>query len=251
MASGLFSFIERNQNSQSGFKVISYNVNKLRPTDTNNIRDEFTDWIFKNSYDILCLQEMIELNNAPFHLKGYNKIFSGKALNHEQLGLFIFSRYPIIRQGLVELGLNSFNRIIWADIVKESDTLRIINVHLKSYDFQGVSLQNNFRKIRRGIIGRYEHIDRLSVLVQSTPYPIVLCGDFNEVPYTYSYNEFKSILTDGYLASGKGYDYTYKFGSIPLRIDYIFVSPALKLSNYQVIHEAKWSDHLPVFAKIG
>ena len=79
---------------------------------------------------------------------------------------------------------------------------------------------------------------------------MVLCGDFNDVPYSYVYNVLKGQLVDGFRECGSGWMYTYRGGMKKFRIDYIFFDPSFKGVNYYK-RELTYSDHFPVFCKIA
>ena len=80
--------------------------------------------------------------------------------------------------------------------------------------------------------------------------PIILCGDFNDIPYSYVYNTVKGDLVDGFKECGAGWMYTYRSKNKPVRIDYIFHDESLKgIAYYKT--ELTYSDHFPVFMKIA
>ena len=80
-------------------------------------------------------------------------------------------------------------------------------------------------------------------------YPIILCGDFNDVPYSYTYHTLLSNLVDGFKEGGDGFMYTYRGMRGVFRIDYIFNDPSMQCVKYYTV-EKNYSDHLPVFSKI-
>src|SRR5882762_344054 len=129
---------------------------------------------------------MVEGKEEPFLIPGYNKESSSKSTKlGDHLGLFIFSRYPIVRSGTMEFAFNSYNRMMWADLAIGKDTLRVINVHLMSYELRSYSVRMNLRKIRAALRARSWHTKLIHQFVQHAPYPVVLCGDFNETPVSY------------------------------------------------------------------
>jgi vancomycin resistance protein VanJ len=253
----VFSFQQTDDKPESSIHIMTYNINKLnplgKPLGKDLDRSSLKTWIQNKNFDVVCLQEMIENDLHPFLLNGYNKIFSGKITDEgDKLGIFIFSRYPIVNHGKIEFGDNSFNRLIWADIILKGDTIRLISVHLKSYNFGGKSVLQDIEQLRLGVIGRSYHAKKTYDFVKKSPYPTILAGDFNEAPYSYAYRRIASLLEDTFSGSGSGYQYTYKVKrQLPFRIDYIFMSQHFKASDYQVLHAASWSDHSPVSVRIG
>jgi len=90
--------------------------------------------------------------------------------------------------------------------------------------------------------------------------PVIVAGDFNSVPETEQIGTMKSQLADAFDISAKpaygpaGTFNGFKIDS-PLkeRIDYIFVSPQVKVASYATLTDSFYgrfpSDHLPVLIK--
>ncbi len=257
-----FSWIDR-EKELDGFRLITYNVNKLRYSngsygkfdraEVRSLRSDFAQWIGEEKFSVVAMQEMLELKQDPFDLPGYQKIFSGKQLvNQDQLGVAIFSKLPVVEHGVVELSTRSFNRLLWVDVVFHSDTLRVITVHLRSYDFQRESLAKDFNQLTTGVAVRSWQAKLVHDAVMQSPHPVILAGDFNEMAFSNVYRSLTQQLHDSFLNSGDGVEYTYRvLGLFPVRIDYILTSPSLLTSDYQVWHEASWSDHAPVSVSIN
>src|SRR5690606_34553925 len=130
----------------------------------------------------------------------------------------------------------------------DGDTIRVVSVHLMSYDFGGSS-RGALDKIRRGLMARSWHTKVIMDFLDKSPHPIVLCGDLNENPLSYPYTSITSRLKDSFLESGSFVSPTYfLWGIIPYRIDYIFVSPKIKTTDYNNVIDIPdgWSDHSPV-----
>ena len=68
--------------------------------------------------------------------------------------------------------------------------------------------------------------------MKESPYPIIVCGDFNDTPLSFTYKKIKSNLIDSFTISGSGIGDSYV--KIPmLRIDYIMHDNKFKSYNYQ------------------
>ena len=78
---------------------------------------------------------------------------------------------------------------------------------------------------------------------------IIICGDFNDTPTSYCYNQFNSILTDAYRNTSFGIGSTYADISLPMRIDYIFHSENLGSQKFN-IQKNKLSDHYAIDCNI-
>jgi endonuclease/exonuclease/phosphatase family metal-dependent hydrolase len=79
----------------------------------------------------------------------------------------------------------------------------------------------------------------------SCKYPILICGDFNDPPYSYAYNTISHELKDCYTEKGKGFGISYNGSFLPYRIDYILHSKYFECLKYSMVRK-KLSDHYPV-----
>jgi endonuclease/exonuclease/phosphatase family metal-dependent hydrolase len=85
--------------------------------------------------------------------------------------------------------------------------------------------------------------------VETSPYPTIVCGDFNDTPMSYAYNQFNRSLMDAFRNCSSGIGSTY-VGKVPAgRIDYIFHTNDLNSSHF-VIQEEAYSDHRAISCKI-
>jgi endonuclease/exonuclease/phosphatase family metal-dependent hydrolase len=77
------------------------------------------------------------------------------------------------------------------------------------------------------------------------PY-IIVCGDFNDTPISYSRHKIKGNLHDAFVDSGFGLGITYNKYRFLFRIDYILHSDNIKSYNCSV-GKLKNSDHYPLW----
>ena len=103
------------------------------------------------------------------------------------------------------------------------------------------------RKMKTAYLLRANQAQEIKEEINNSPYPVIVCGDMNDVPNSYAYQTIGKGLTDSYAEKGRGIGRTFKFLSATLRIDYIFHSKELSLNLIQVIRPAL-SDHYPVVA---
>ena len=86
----------------------------------------------------------------------------------------------------------------------------------------------------------------LAYAIQENPNPyIIVCGDFNDTPISYTRRTIKGNLKDAFVESGRGMGISYNRHRFLFRIDYILHSKNMKAYNCTV-GKLKTSDHYPV-----
>ena len=85
--------------------------------------------------------------------------------------------------------------------------------------------------------------------MNKSPYPLIVCGDFNDVPNSFAYQHIGKGLQNGFAEAGTGIGRTYSHIAPTLRIDNIFADKRF------VIHQftrdgKKISDHFPIVADL-
>ena len=103
--------------------------------------------------------------------------------------------------------------------------------------------------IRQAFIKRAEQVEILRNEIENSPYPVIVCGDFNDTPVSYTYKNLKKDLKDSFVESGKGMGTSYQEFILPLRIDFILHDQKLLSDGYQV-RDVDYSDHKPVQANL-
>ncbi|MBK5202270.1 MAG: endonuclease/exonuclease/phosphatase family protein [Prolixibacteraceae bacterium] len=258
--------------SKKGIVVCSYNVrNFAGKTYGENTKEDNADsicsYIKNKDPDIICLQEtnMIMINKIFMPKIVDSKEYSSEIYStklEENGDPVIFSKYPVINEGKIHFK-ETRNMILYADIIINEDTVRIFNCHLQSYrlsnsnisdfnDFPFEDNKNDIKKIlffndklKKAFVRRAEHADSLKTYIKKCPYPVIVCGDFNDTPVSYAYNTISNELKDTFVESGSGIGNTY-LGELPsFRIDYIFHSK--EFSGYNFSRDmADYSDHYPI-----
>jgi vancomycin resistance protein VanJ len=246
-------------------KVLSYNVrlfNRYEWLPKPDIKSEIFEFFKKENADILCIQEFYTADEIPSFNYKYRHI--GLQNKKSQWHMAIYSKYPQIDKGTVSIkGERVNNTCIYSDMTINSDTLRIYNVHLASNWFKNSDysfLKNPQKeKLKEGISGVIKRMknsyknraDQAKVIkehMNNSPYPIILCGDFNDTPLSYAYNIISGTLRDAFKESGKGIGQS--FVKIPtLRIDYILHNERFKSYNYTK-HKQQLSDHYAVSCEL-
>jgi endonuclease/exonuclease/phosphatase family metal-dependent hydrolase len=233
------------------------------------------------SPDVACLQEVVgavEVPNAINYMpdivqragfSDYHYSYNTKIdfdQNHHY-GIAILSRHPIINRQTISSPPNDYNSIFqYVDIVKDNDTLRVFNIHLQSLRFSNADLKyidnptlgdkeavkeskNIIAKFKRGFVKRGIQADRIHAEIAKSPYPVIVCGDFNDVPNSYAYSTISQGLRNAFAEKGSGLGRTFSGISPTLRIDNIFADKKMNVLQYTRIAK-KMSDHFPIMADV-
>lgn len=265
---------------EGSVKVMSYNVRLFDLYNwTGNLktRAKIFKQLEQERPDILCVQEYYhedkgnltnnqdikKLLDHPYATIKYGVTLQG--IYH--WGIATFSRYPIINEGKLIYRKGSTNFGIYSDIVINEDTLRVYNVHLQSNhfgrrDYEILALKDStsrdaalkgtrhiLKRIRGAAVNRSRQVDELKLHMSTSPYPVLLCGDFNDPAYTYAYQTLKKDLSDAFTEKGEGWGVTYKRGLIRLRIDFILHSAGIQTFSFQTLPE-QLSDHKAIVARV-
>jgi endonuclease/exonuclease/phosphatase family metal-dependent hydrolase len=226
---------------------------------------DLVGWLVSDSAEIKCIQEYYANNRNPainltekMKENGYESYLLNTEYSNrnEYSGLATFSRYPIIGRGALLFNENSGNNCIYTDIRIGQDTARIYNVHLSSMriplseyrepDDYDRKLKSLIRKLKNGAIRRSDEIDKLLGHTAECPYPFVICGDFNDIPYSYNYFKLRRYFENAFETAGHGFGFSFRHRFIFfLRIDHHFVSEKLYPVFYRVDKSTTGSDHFP------
>lgn len=276
---GIRAFFYSDKLSTKPFSVLSYNVNYLgghhiTPYDFDRQQDsstlELRRWLLDHHAAIQCYQEFVNYAGSKkfdlvqlFKEKGMNTYFSYDSIHEFRsvvFGMAITSKFPIVECGDVISSENGFNRIIFADLNVDGDTVRIVNVHLESmglkkyhpvYTSGFESRKENtkiiLRKLKAGVFERSRQIKKLAEFVETSPHPVIVAGDFNDLPYSYSYQFMKKKMKNTFEESGKGFGFTYNGKTLRiLRIDNQFYTSGLQSVDFGTLSNIKFSDHFPI-----
>ena len=270
--------------NDSVWKIMSYNVRLFDVYNEsiekrNENRNGILAYVQEVNPDVVCFQEFFHQDKpTSFSTKdtliellgtrNYHERYSHKIRNRQNFGICMLSKYPIIAKGDVMFDnfATTDNYCIFADIVKHGDTIRVYNIHLQSIklqqeDYEMFGATNNVPKEKKSTIRLL--IDKLTIAyparaqqalkviehMETSPYPVVVCGDFNDTPMSYVYNQFNQKLVDSFLETRFGLGITYA-GRVPAgRIDYIFHDPRLQAQQFTIQKKA-FSDHYAVSCEI-
>ncbi len=251
-----------------GIKIMSYNVHHFRGDKKDSQEQtsrEIIRFLIDNKPDIICLQEVRLRQNNVFNLA--KTVEEMDFINHYQFartsntfGTVTMSKFPIVQMNEIRFA-DSRNITIYTDLLIDTDTVRVFNVHLHSYgidpkDFSiidsGVTSEKDLQearimgsKLKTGFRMRASQVQAIRDMISESPYPVIVCGDLNDTPASFSYQQLRKGLNDAFVCSGKGIGRTYINKLPSLRIDYIFHSHVFESFNFTT-HDFRYSDHLPI-----
>lgn len=270
---------------EADIRVVSWNVehfcineNKTHPEKKYQMMKLINDLM----PDVACFQEMVgsdnffdAINYVPEFEKTLNMQHSYYSYNPKldfdkkhHFGIIIFSKYELFNKKTYSYDNNRYNSTFQsADFEKNGDTFRIFNIHLQSLR---LSKENRtyledpsnsdesdwnesksiLSKFKKGFYKRHVQIDRIKETIDKSPFPVILCGDFNDVPNSYAYNKINTDYTNAFTEKGSGIGNTFDGISPTLRIDNIFFDDRFKVDQY-VREKRKLSDHFPVIADLS
>lgn len=259
----------------SSIRVVDWNVARFIEMKRNNnkgsqVRMKMMELIKEQNADILCLQEFFHSFDSTYYPNidyiSQNLDYPYWYYSHDvdgdkhYTGSIIFSRFPIIDSGMIRYPRPTLpDALMHADIKVNDDTIRVYTTHLQSLqfaksDYQRIneirnaddSLLSNsktiFSKLKTGISNRSIQANIIDQILDDSPYPIIFCGDLNDVPNSYTYFTVRGSMQDAFLKKGFGIGRTFSALSPTLRIDYIFADSHFKIRQFNRIVK-KYSDH--------
>lgn len=280
---GYFSVAVPNESTTNrSMKLLSYNVrlfNLYSNTDGTD-KEKMFDFLKKQKADIYCFQEfyvqdpptkfytrdtLMSLLQTKYIHEHYSFIYVGR----QYFGVTMMSKFPMIAKGDVSFEDDDHtlhNYCIYADIVPaQGDTIRVYNAHLQSIRISNIEFveskkltdmptENNlvtiYRHLRKAFLRRQAQTDKIIKHIESSPYPVVVMGDFNDTPTSYTYLQFRRLLKDAFTENKTGVGATYA-EKLPVgRIDYILHSDSLNAYDFHR-YKLPFTDHYPVSCKIN
>jgi endonuclease/exonuclease/phosphatase (EEP) superfamily protein YafD len=262
------------QRAENSLSVFSYNVFGFYGEDYAKNKDKaekLMEYAVDYEADIKCFQEFYNLNDNH-RFRTLNRMITENPYfitsnNDTQgvIGLAIFSEHPIIHHEGETFGRRNTNGYLVADIARKNDTIRVINIQLQS---MGIRVNKVVSKVEgenyeeakkesRGIIsslirGFEQHSDEIKPierLINDSPYPVILCGDFNETPYGNAYGSIRDRLKNAFEEAGNGFGFTLNRSPSMIRIDNQFCSESIKVLDFKTLREIDYSDHFPILGR--
>lgn len=254
-----YKFSSKNEEViDSDFTVLSYNVRLFNLFDWipgENVADNIKKFIEEQNPDIICFQEYSK--SADYELDDYkfrhiimhgNKIKTGQA---------IFSKYRIIDEGEIALP-SSDNNVVYADIVKGEDTIRVYSIHLQSVnispDINEIDESKSkmiFNRLSEAFKAQQIQSELIQAHMQDFKGHKIICGDMNNTAFSYVYKNIIGDMNDAFVEAGKGFGQTYNYRYYPARIDYILLDDVFEVKEFTTFKDFKNSDHFPIMARLN
>ncbi len=255
---------------KSGVVFATYNVGKLNNQTKSMPLDDLVEYLYKNKVAVVCFQEFY----SPYVKGGENncqkmrEVFPYIAMMEKQGYdmLVIASKYPILQYKYFMFD-DTANDYMWADISINGKVVRVYNLHLQTTTFNS-TMRNMTKRMAMGdnegkvdyltMFGeqyfdaykkRATQVNYIKRQMNSDQVPSVVCGDFNDLPFSYTYETMLEGKKDGFMECGNGYGYTYRYLGRWMRIDYILYDKSFEGVEYKS-EELEFSDHNPVLMKI-
>lgn len=257
-------------------RIMSYNVRIFKDLydskkDASDVANGIVSMVRENHPDVLCIQEFGyflskkgrpelirifgDLTEMPYHYYHKKAYFGGNV---------IYSKYPIsaISDDTHFGKENDYGAVAQIDAGKKGKFL-VVCSHLTSFkltqeEISVLSEPGNSKeavqeygksivvKLRNAYRQRSLQVNQLLADIPHDGRAILLCGDFNDTPLSYTYHQIKKAgFIDGFVETGKGIGHTYA-GKLPLlRIDYIWCNDQVQPMKFKRLR-FKGSDHYPV-----
>ncbi len=253
-------------------------------TNNEKTKSKIFDLLGEKSPDIICFQEFYydgkkrgedrfvtkdkikEILQTPY----VHEVYTDTVRKRYYFGTALFSKFPIVHEGKITFKSAPSNVCQYTDLqLPNQDTIRIYNVHLASirltysdYKFldnidneaDTIDLEEGsrsiFSRMKKAYLARANQVEVIKDHMRQSPHPLILCGDFNDPSFSYTYKTLSEELSDAVLQSGFFLGPTYANYIPVFRIDYILHDDYFCSSSFETIYK-KHSDHYPVTAQLS
>jgi endonuclease/exonuclease/phosphatase family metal-dependent hydrolase len=266
------------ENKPGDLKIMTYNVMLfgLYNWDENaNIKWKIINEIKEEDPDILCLQEAywnktnksfvtIDSIKLVLDTKFVFKSAMATAVGGQNFGLVTISKFPIVYERSTKFD-SSYNGFIITDLLINKDTVRVYNCHLQSIQLDqndytvietfaekddNTKIKIILKKFLSSYKKRASQAEMIAASIDSSKYPVFVCGDFNDGPLTYTYFKISKGLKDSFSTNGKYPGYTWENFKLKQRIDYILYDDKFDCTSHKVINKSL-SDHFSVVGEFN
>ncbi len=273
----------KDEKPAGSLRIVDWNVGNMYGLSSNkdtrkHNRTEIAGAILKLNPDIICLQEFNhsltqgeEADNIGLFSPQYPYHYFSKDVNRKngfyQYGSIIFSKYPIVDTGKIKYPHFSYESLIYTDLKIGSDTIRVYTTHLQSFKFSGEDYadmdkvdnaneqaleasKNIISKMKIAFKRRSGQADVVNKEINICPHSSLLCGDFNDVPNSYTYFTIRGLRQDAFLKKDFGIGKSFNALAPTLRIDYILPDTTFQVQQFDMVDE-DLSDHTMLVSDVS
>lgn len=265
---------------EGSIKILSYNIMGFDGACKKDGKNPILTYLKESNADILCLQEYAsdkssrrltqkdierELKDYPYHR--INIVGSGNGYSNK---IACYSKFPILSTRVLNYPSN-YNGSVVYELKLHEDTITLINNHLESNKltkadkdmYEGILKAPEKEKVRSGVrllihklaeasAIRAPQADTIAREIATSRHPsVIVCGDFNDTPISYTHRVIAQHLQDAFTQSGRGLGVSYNQNKFYFRIDNILISKNLRSYNCTVDRSIKESDHYPIWCYIA
>lgn len=261
-----FQFIARsiqfNESTHSAddIKICTFNTSVQMVYEDGNTSKEIDQYLSAQEYDVAILIEWLDkkgnINSKTYPHQQFVRLNSKQ--NRHDYGIKLVSKHKIINWERIKYDHFTNNMAAYFDIDVDGTIIRFMATHLQS---NGVSSRDyhtlvnvevgdeyknyalNFAKrLQKLIIRRSNQTKTILETIEDSPYPVIILGDFNDTPQSFTYQTLKKGRKDAFVEKGNGWGATYLKPFPIMRIDYILHDEELTCTSYKCISNIK-SDH--------
>lgn len=237
--------------------------------------DTVYNYLVRQDADIVCIQEDVDTwRRYVFHRyqKTYpynDTIFFKNDINAAN-GMGIHTRFPILKRERIPYQSCANGSVAW-HLKVGNDTVVVINNHLESTHLsnedrtqytnilKGKVSSDTVRQESKMIFSKLGHANAMRAIGANAvrqyiddhqQYPIIVCGDFNDTPLSFSRHVLSKGMTDCFVKTGCGLGLSYNRKGFNFRIDHILVSDRFIPYNCKVDTKMDASDHYPIHCRL-
>lgn len=259
-------------------KVLTYNTLHCIDQEKPSLPYSRTlSYMLNSGADVICTQELFGLRGTTTRKRAHvtqaqidsmNTLYPYRVVNHS-LELNIYSKYPVTAYSDQFESRKSPAHYQLYTVDVGGRKVNFLNVHMSSYRLSSKekSLTGGLRqdplgtvrkdlgmrgsiyaKLRDAFIERADGARQMAALVKDIPGPLIMLGDFNDVPGSYMYRVLRNAgLEDAYTQVGRGLMYTFNANHFLFHIDQVLYRPDQGLTPVAMEKGTlKSSDHFPL-----
>lgn len=264
---------------ETELKLLTYNVAHFKDLELGKTQGSRTlSYIIHSGADVVCMQELYSLEQGKkrgvatqAQIDSVQELYPYRIMTGLEEEVLL-SKYPAVYvDGYKEDARSYFNYQVYRlDVCGRQLTLvnvhmpsyrltkdqRTIASHLKHHPGDVLDSEENatlYRKLRVAFEQRAEAARQLRNMTDTIKGPLIICGDFNDVPGSYAWRTMRSGgMDDAYCQTGKGPMITFNANHLLFHIDQVLYRPDCGVRPLGVSRGSlKSSDHYPVMARFA